>query len=491
MLARVAGVGIFALLLALVDHSDARAAGTTGGAQLQTGQEAPIAPTLSAGAGFRDGAAFARPMRVSTMWDGDEWVDREDTKPLPPGMKVKVTAAELEDAYGLKPNQLLNELEDDVATSGKLMKDYWEQHVTQMGDGGMTRGRHMPPAAPKAAEKKAVPPPPSVPVAKAPPTKMVRAQHAERKEFSKKVPAKLPGNQESRRIKAGAGERSVRGQVLSPIGQEEMGHNPRGQACPDYGLDSTEFKVVGFAASAWRKTVQIRSMEGEVLGIVKRSCPSWGNSFIWKVPDAHASGCRNDVDPNVFSSKCQMPEVEVLYTDEFSGMIHPTGISIMDCHDDKIFSLVEEHRQVIIHEFKIKSDYLIKDLNGNIMGYCRQDTGPGRSLPHVGDHNFTIVDLEGEIFATATRPLHWANGAEEHVWNVEIVQDPVPLTLSDMRIVAAAVVNNVLIHEKMDLCSDVVFMLAPMLITLCFIGIVAALSTVISWLRPTPLKVKP
>jgi hypothetical protein len=144
---------------------------------------------------------------------------------------------------------------------------------------------------------------------------------------------------------------------------------------------------------------------------------------------------------------------------------------------------------VIIHEFKIRSDYLIKDLNGNIMGYCRQDTGPGRSLPHVGDHNFTIVDLEGEIFATATRPLHWANGAVEHVWNVEIVQDPVPLTLSDMRIVAAAVVNNVLIHEKMDLCSDVVFMLTPMLITLCFIGIVAALSTVISWLRPT--KVKP
>ena len=98
MLARVAGVGIVALLLALVDHSDARAAGTTGGAQLQTGQEAPIAPTLSAGAGFRDGAAFARPMHVSTMWDGDEWVDREDTKSLPPGMKVKVTAAELEDA---------------------------------------------------------------------------------------------------------------------------------------------------------------------------------------------------------------------------------------------------------------------------------------------------------------------------------------------------------------------------------------------------------
>ena len=70
------------------------------------------------------------------------------------------------------------------------------------------------------------------------------------------------------------------------------------------------------------------------------------------------------------------------------------------------------------------------------------------------------------------------------MWQVEILQDPAPLTLSDMRVVAAAVVNNVLLHETTDWCSDIVWFLTPMLLTLVAIGIIAAISTCVSLLRP-------
>jgi len=457
------GVVVALLLFAFAQGAHSAAAA---GWELPAGQEAPIAPTLSTGNGVGDDAAYAQPMHMHTMWGGAEWVDRGNGKAITAGMKINVTPDELDAAYGLKPNPVMEGLQNDVAASSRLAHDYWEQNVAHMGMGGdSASGRHMP-------------------------TKVAQAKHDSHKQVAAvggQPLAKLPGNQESRRIKAGAGSRAARGQVLSPIGQEEQGVNPRGQPCPNWGLDSVEFQVVGFAAHSWRKTVEIRSVEGEVLGTIKRGCPAWTNSFVWMVPDEHASGCRDNLDPNVFSSKCQMPEVEILYTDEFSGLLNPSGIKIMDCHDDRIFSLHEEHREIMIHDFKIKSEFLVKDLNGNTMGYCRQDN-VARGLAHVGDHNFTIIDLEGEIVATATRPLHWANGATEHVWDVQIVQESVPLTLSDMRLVATAVVNNVLLHEIEDWCSDIVFALTPILITLVAIGFIAAISTCISWFKPDKIK---
>jgi len=462
---RCCGAHVAVLLLAFAQAAHGAAHAAAGGG-LPLGQEAPIAPTLSTGNGVGGSVAYAQPMHMHTMWGGAEWVDQGNSKFVPVGMKLKVTPDELDAAYGLKPNPAITGLENDMAAGNKLAHDYWEQNVAHMGTGGdAERGRHMP-------------------------TKVAQAKHADHKQVAEEVEeplAKLPGNQESRRIKAGAGSRAARGQVLSPIGQEEQGVNPRGQPCPNWGLDSVEFQVVGFAAHSWRKTVQIRSVEGDVLGTIKRGCPAWTNSFVWMVPDEHASGCRDNVDPNVFSSKCQMPEVEILYTVEFSGLLNPNGIKIIDCHDDQIFSLHEEHREIIIHDFKIESSFLVKDLNGNTMGYCRQDKS-GRGLAHVGDHNFTIVDLEGEIVATATRPLHWANGATEHVWDVKILQESVPLTLSDMRVVATAVVNNVLLHEIEDWCSDIVFALTPILITLVAIGIIAAISTCMSWFKPDKIK---
>ena len=321
------------------------------------------------------------------MWGGSEWVDQSAFKAVPPGMELKVTPEELDEAYGLEPNPVVKFLEDEVAGSGKFESDVMHELAN--------------------AQREA------------------RVQHPRDKldhvVTSSKPLAALPGNQESRRVKVGTGERAVRGQVLSPIGQEEQGVNPRGQPCPNWGLESTEFKVVGFAAQAWRKTVEIRSMEDEVLGTIKRGCPAWTNSFVWMVPKEHASGCRDHVDPNVFSSKCQLPETEILYTDEFSGLLNPSEIKIMDCHDDQIFSLHEQHREIIIHDYKIKSDFMVKDLNGNTMGYCRQVkdlNGKHLGVSRVGDHNFTIVDLEGEVVATATRPFHWANGATEREWQV-------------------------------------------------------------------------
>ena len=454
--------GLAVLLLAALHLSPGEARASSGGAgeAVPAGQEAPLGPTLSAGAGVGVSAPFARPMHLHTMWGGSEWVDQGSSKAVPPGMKLKVTRDELDEAFGDEPNPVVQDLEEGFESGSKLAADYWTRYGPEASRG---EGPEHPPKAGKG-----------------------KLAHGHAKSGGNL--AKLPGNQESRRVKAGAGARAARGQVLSPIGQEEQGVNPRGQPCPDWGLDSLEFQVVGFAAHTWRKTVEIRSMEGEVLGTIKRGCPAWTNSFVWMVPDEHASGCRDNVDPNVFSSKCQVPEKEILYTDEFSGLLNPSGIKIMDCHDDKIFSLHEEHREIIIHDFKIKSDFLVKDLNGNTMGYCRQDES-GRGLAHVGDHNFTIVDLEGEVIATATRPLHWANGATEHVWDVQILQDPLPLTLSDMRVVATAVVNNVLLHETEDWCSDIVFALTPMLITLVCIGVIAAISTCVSWFKP--YKVKP
>ena len=64
-----------------------------------------------------------------------------------------------------------------------------------------------------------------------------------------------------RLLVAGEGRWQVKGQMLSPIGQEEQGVNPRGQPCPNYGLNETEFLVVGFTEHYWRKTVEIRSLE--------------------------------------------------------------------------------------------------------------------------------------------------------------------------------------------------------------------------------------
>jgi len=447
----------------------ARAAtGAAGAAGAAEWHEAPIAPTISAGAGVGGDAAHAQLMRVHTAWGGSEWADREPSKPLPPGVKLKLTPQELDDAYGDDPPAWLSELEDGIERDGRLARHYWEEHVASAGGGAAKKALGAAPARGRL--------PPGGEGARQP-TEGVRARR----------PAKLPGNQESRRIKAGQGSRAARGQVLSPIGQEEQGVNPRGQPCPDWGLDSTDFQVVGFAAQTWRKYVEIRSMEGEVLGTIKRGCPAWTNAFVWKVPPAHASGCRDNVDPNVFSSKCQIPEVEILYTDEFSGLLNPSGIRIMDCHDDMIFSLHEERREIIVHDYKIKSDFIVKDLNGNTMGYCRQSES-GRGLAHVGDHNFTIVDMEGEVVATATRPLHWANGAQEHVWDVQILVEPEPLTLSDMRVVATAVVNNVLLHESEDFCSDIVFALTPILITFVCIGVIAAISTCLSWFKPEKIK---
>lgn len=54
------------------------------------------------------------------------------------------------------------------------------------------------------------------------------------------------------------------------------------------------------------------------------------------------------------------------------------------------------------------------------------------------------------VVTQAERPVHWMNGATEHVWNVSLLVDSVPGTLSDTRVILVAVANNVLLHEETD-----------------------------------------
>jgi len=378
---------------------------------------------------------------MHSMWGARQWDDSGFSQP-PGGSKLKVTPGELKEAFGLKPDPVVQGVEE---AAEELWAGVGTGHAPRFGERAQrTRGARGRQAEGHAAHQR------------------VKREHA-----------RLPPE-----------GRPLNGQVLSPMGQEEMGVNPHGQACPSYGTDQPEFLVVGGTAHFWRKTVYIRSLEGETVGIIKRGCPAWTNSFVWKVLPNHAEGCRVGIDPSVWDeaeTTCQQLETEVLYTDEFTGLMNSKRTRVMDCHDDNIFNVYEEKRDVIIHDFKIHSDSVIADANGTVMGYCRQDRSSGTAIRRVGDHNFTVVDLEGKAIASAVRPRHWENGATEHTWHVTIHEPMVPLTLSDARVVAVAVVNNVLLHEEDDWCSDIVWMLTPVLLTTAVIGIIAAISTCVSW----------
>jgi len=263
--------------------------------------------------------------------------------------------------------------------------------------------------------------------------------------------------------------------VLSQINQPEMGTNP-GTPCPSYGLNETSYLVAGGTSHYWRKTVEIRSGDGEVLGIIKRGCPAWTNSFAWKVPEGHGQGCRIDIDPSLVDDhECQEPEMEVLYTDQWSGLLNDPVIRTKDCHDAPIFNIYEKKRDVILSGYMIHSDFVIADNNDVVLGFCKLE-GFEESLHGVGEHNFTFVDVDGNTVARAERPIHWENGATERVWNVTILVPGAPGTLGDARVVLSAVVHNVLLNEETDWCSDLVFTLTPVIITLCAIGLIAGIS---------------
>lgn len=267
---------------------------------------------------------------------------------------------------------------------------------------------------------------------------------------------------------------------LSPIGQTEQGKMALNEECPSFGLDATEFDIVGMAGHLWRKTVEIRDPEGKILGLIKRGCPAWLDAFTYKVPEDHASGCRHTFEGHD-QNTCDMKEREVLYTNYWTGILNKPMIKVFDCHDSLIFNVMVQERDVRIHEHvKIHSDFVVLDVGKHVIGYCRSDS-PHKGVRHMSDHNITLVDLDGDVVAKAVRPLHWENGATEHVWHVSIEKDLGPNSLSDMRVVVASVVQHILQHMEDDWCSDIVFMLTPVLLTVVFIAFVAALSAICSW----------
>lgn len=115
--------------------------------------------------------------------------------------------------------------------------------------------------------------------------------------------------------------------------------------------------------------------------------------------------------------------------------------------------------------YMVHSNYVIESPTGEILGYCKLE-GFENSLQAVSEHNFTFVDLEGNDVARAERPFHWKNGATEHVWNVTIFAPGGPGTIGDARAVLGAVVNIMLLDEETDWCSDIVFTITPVVMTL-------------------------
>jgi len=269
---------------------------------------------------------------------------------------------------------------------------------------------------------------------------------------------------------------------LLRVGQQEEGTNPEWQLCPDYGLDSKEFIVSGSTSYSWVKTVHILSTEGSILGTLRRGCPALVDSFSWTVPKDEAEGCRNGIDPEgisavdpaILAPDCQELEQQVLYTDEWSGVLSQRAIKVMDCHDDAIFEMSEERRDLYVGRYMIHSDFVVQDPQGQVIGYCKLDT-PAQGLKDIGEHNFTIVDLAGREIAQARRPLRWRGGSQNHSWHVTILDQEGPdvggALITDMRVVAVAVANYVLRHQPADLCSDAVLVVLPMACTLAVIGL--------------------
>eukprot|EP00292_Cryptomonas_paramecium_P011567 CAMPEP_0113667014 /NCGR_PEP_ID=MMETSP0038_2-20120614/3202_1 /TAXON_ID=2898 /ORGANISM="Cryptomonas paramecium" /LENGTH=320 /DNA_ID=CAMNT_0000582585 /DNA_START=401 /DNA_END=1363 /DNA_ORIENTATION=+ /assembly_acc=CAM_ASM_000170 len=281
------------------------------------------------------------------------------------------------------------------------------------------------------------------------------------------------------------------------LGLQEQGTNPEWQLCPDYGLDSKEFVVSGSTEYSWVKTVNILSTEGVLLGTMKRGCPSVMDSFSWTVPKAQAEGCRtiepaaiSEVDPTVVAPDCQELERQVLYTDQSGGLFSRPSVKVMDCHDDLLFEVYEERRDLYVGSYMIHSDFVVEDKTGQVMGFCKLDSPLG-GLKEIGGYNFTIVDLAGREIAKATRPLRWAGGAKSHAWHVRMLdaegeadQQQGGVGVWDMRVVAVAVANNVLRHQPSDLCSDVVLALLPMACTLALIGLFAGFHAASALLAP-------
>lgn len=240
-------------------------------------------------------------------------------------------------------------------------------------------------------------------------------------------------------------------------------------------------------------------MEGSVLGTIRRGCPALVDSFSWTVPKDEAEGCRNGIepaplsalDPSIVAPDCQELERQVLYTDEWGGLLSQSSTKVMDCHDDLLFKMYQERRDLYVGQYMIHSDFAVQGPDGNVVGYCKLDS-PVQGLKSVGEYNFTIVDLSGRAMAQARRPLRWPGGSREHAWHVTILDTEGPdvggALITDMRVVAVAVANYVLLHQPADLCSDAVLMLLPMACTLAVIGLLAGFSAARSIFAPAPAK---
>jgi len=386
-------------------------------------------------------------------WGGEDWSRTGDAL-AKSGKQFQMSAEEAAKVFGVNDeDDLVEAIHRDLAKGGKFVAEHWDGGAASTIVNVVTHGITTPPA--KGARGRA---------------KSNRKAQALFKVGGDegKVPDVLPGME------------------LSPIGQTEQGQTPHDQECPNYGLDETEFQIVGFAGHLWRKTIEVRKMDGTVLGIIKRGCPAFLDAFTYKVPVAHANGCRHQSgmlnigeEDNVF--KCATPEQEVLYTNYWSGVLNKPRIQVFDCHEDSLFNVLVEQRDVDIHEhIRVHSDFVVLDISGNVLGYCRSGAAK-KNVQHINDHNITLVDLDGDEVATAMRPLHWENGATEHVWHVTIIKDLGPNTLSDMRVVVTSVAQHVFQHMEDDWCSDIVYMLTPVLLTVVFIAVVAGVSAVCSW----------
>jgi hypothetical protein len=393
--------------------------------------------------------------RVMDNWGGEDW-SRTGDAAARSGKQFKMTEAEASKVFGVnEEDQLVERIHGDLARGAKFVAEHWDGGAASTIVGAVTH-RIATPA--RGARGRVVP--------------TVKAQALHKGNggggAEGEVPYVLPGMK------------------LSPIGQTEQGATPHDQECPNYGLDETEFLIVGFAGHLWRKTIEIRKLDGTVLGVIKRGCPAFLDAFVYKVPVEHANGCRQVGNPLGLGededvAKCAMPEQEVLYTNYWTGVLNKPKIQVFDCHEDPLFNVLVEERDVHIHEHvRIHSDFVVMDITGHVIGYCRSGKEK-KGLRHIDDHNITLVDLDGDEVATAVRPLHWENGATEHVWQVTIIKDLGPNTLSDMRVVVTSVAQHVFQHMEDDWCSDIVYMLTPILLTVVFIALVAGMSAVCSW----------
>lgn len=155
------------------------------------------------------------------MW-GAEDSDNDWQDTVPRGLRLKTSQAEAKRAFGLDQDEadgnIFTGLERDAEAIGEVTKSYANRLWLQDGGTGSMGGH----------------------------TKRAQQLHG------------------MQRAAMGRGRVTGGGQALSHINQPDQGHNS-GAPCPSYGLDLGSYLVAGGTGHYWRRTVEIRSQENEVL----------------------------------------------------------------------------------------------------------------------------------------------------------------------------------------------------------------------------------